>query len=98
MKKELKEDAKAEEETAAAKDDKEAPVPLVNHVDNILRLILSNVEGYINNQRFHNSDGLYAHQNYKSNTFNWAMSEQRFLHCEVDNYKICLDEIMNFWN
>ena len=39
-KKDLKEEAKADEE--------DAPVPLVTHVNNILHSIISNVEVYIN--------------------------------------------------
>ena len=47
LKKEHKEEAKAEEEETAEED---TPVPLVTHVNNILHSILSNVEVYINNQ------------------------------------------------
>ena len=47
VKKERKEEAKAEEEETA----EEEPVPLVTHVNNILHSIFSNVEVYINNQQ-----------------------------------------------
>ena len=53
VKKEHKEEAKAEEETA---EDEEAPVPLVTYVNNILHSIFSNVEVYINNQQIYNSN------------------------------------------
>jgi len=46
VKKEHKEEAKADEEETA---EEEAPVPLVTHVNNILHSIFSNVEVYINN-------------------------------------------------
>ena len=59
IKKEHKEEAKAEEEETA---EEEAPVPLVTHVHNILHSVFSNVEMYINNQPFFNSNGLYAHK------------------------------------
>ena len=74
VKKENKEEAKAEEEEAAEKD---APVPLVIHVNNILHSIFSNVEVYINNQQIYNSNGLYAHKSYISNNFKGAISEYR---------------------
>ena len=48
VKKEQKEEAKAEDEETAEED---APVPLVTHVNNILHSIFSNVEVYINNQQ-----------------------------------------------
>ena len=48
VKKEHKEEAKAEEEETA----EEEPVPLVTHVNNILHSIFSNVEVYINNQQY----------------------------------------------
>ena len=52
VKKEHKEEAKAEEETA-----EEAPIPLVTHVNNILHSIFSNGEVYINNQQIYNFKG-----------------------------------------
>ena len=51
VKKERKEAAKAEEEQTA----KEAPVPLVTHINNILHSIFPSVEVYINNQQIYNS-------------------------------------------
>ena len=47
VKKEHKEEAKAEEEETA----EEEPVPLVIHVNNILHSAFSNVEVYMNNQQ-----------------------------------------------
>ena len=70
-KKEHEEKAKAEVEETA---EKEAPVPLLTHVNNNLHLIFSNVEVYINNQQIYNSNGLYAHKSYVSNNFKGAIS------------------------
>ena len=58
VKKEHKEEAKAEEEETA----EEAPVPLVTQVNNILHSSFSIVEVYIINQQIYNSNGLYAHK------------------------------------
>ena len=80
VKKEHKEHAKpGEEETA----EKEAPVPLVTLVNNILLSIFSNVEVYTKNQQIYNSNGLYALKSYISNNFKGAISEHKgVLHCE----------------
>ena len=75
VKKEHKEEAKAEEEETA--EDDEAPVPLVTHVNNILHSIFPYVEVYINNQQIYNSNGLYAHKLYISNNFKGAISEYK---------------------
>ena len=92
VKKEHKEEAKAEEEETA---EKEAPVPLVTHVNTILHSIFSNVEVYINNQQICNSNGLYAHKFYISNNFKGAISEYKgVLHCEQYDYQELPDEIM----
>ena len=83
VKKEQKEDAKAEEEETAEEND---PVPLVTHVNNILHSIFSNVEVYINSQQIYNSNGLYAHKSYISNNFKGAISEYKgVLHCVMKN-------------
>ena len=92
VKKELKEEAKAEEEETAEKD---APVPLVTHVSNILHSIFSNVEVYINKQQIYNSNGLYAHKPYISNNFEGAIFEYKEIsHCEGYDYEEFPDEIM----
>ena len=91
VKKEHKEEAKAKEEEKA----EEEPVPLVTHVNNILHSIFCNVEVYINNQQFYNSNGLYAHNSYSSNNFKGAISEYKgVLHCEGYDYEEFSDEIM----
>ena len=91
VKKEHKEEAKAEEEDTA----EEEPVPLVSHVNNILNSIFSNVEVYINNQQIYNSNVSYAHNSYISNNFKGAISEYKgVLHCEGYDYEEFLDEIM----
>ena len=71
VKREHKEEAKAEEEKTV---EEEAPVPLVTHVNNILHSILSIVEVYINNQQNYSSNGLYAQKAYISNNFKGAIS------------------------
>ena len=92
VKKEHKDEAKAEEEETAKE---EAPVPLVTHVNNFLHSIFSNVEVYINNQQLYNSNGLYAHKSYFSNNFKGAISEYKgVLHCEKYDYEEFLDKIM----
>ena len=92
VKKEHKEEAKAEEEERA---EEESPVSLVTHVNNILHSIFSNVEVYINNQQIYNSNGLYANKSYISNKFKGAISEYKgVLHCEGYDYEEFPDEIM----
>ena len=92
VKKEPKEEAEAEEGKTA---EKEAPVPLVTHVNNILLSISSNFEVYINNQQIYNSNGLYAHKSYISNNFKGAISENKgVLLCEGYDYEEFPDEIM----
>ena len=82
VKKEYKEETKADEETTA-EEEQEAPFPLVNHAKNILDLIFSNVEVYINNHQIYSSNGLYAHKYYIFNGFKGAISEHKgFLQCE----------------
>ena len=91
LKKERKEEAKAEEEEMA---EKKAPVPLITHVNNILHSIFSDVEVYINNQQIYNSNGLYAHKSYISN-FEGAISEYKeVLLCEGYDYEELPAEIM----
>ena len=92
VKNEHKKEAKAEEEETAEED---APVPLVNHVNNILHSIFSNVEVYINNQQIYNSNGLYAHKSHISNNFKGVISEYKgVLHCEGYDYEDFPYEIM----
>ena len=91
VKKDYKEEAKAEEEETAAAE----AVPLVTQVNNILHSIFSNVEVYINNQQIYNSKGMYAHKSYISNNFKGANSEYKaVLHCKGYDYEEFLDEIM----
>ena len=92
IKKEHKEEAKAEEEGAAEED---APVPLITHVNNILQSFFSNVEVYINNQQIYNSNALYANKSYISNNFKAAISDNKgVLHCDGYDYEEFPDEIM----
>ena len=91
VKKEHKEQAKAEEEETA----EEEPVPLVTHVNNILHSFFSNVEVYINNQQIYSSNGLYAQKSYISNNFKGTISEYKgVLHCDGYHYEEFPDEIM----
>ena len=92
VKKEHKEEIKAEEEEMA---EEETPVLLVTYVNNILHSIISNVEVYINNQQIYSSNGLHAHKSYISNNFKGAISEYKgVLHCEGYDYEEFPDEIM----
>ena len=92
VKKEHREDAKAEEDKTA---EEEAPVCLVTHVNNVLHSIFSNVEVYINNQQIYNSNGWFAHKFYLPNNFKRAVSENKgVLHCEGYDYEEFPDEIM----
>ena len=92
LKKEHKEKGKAAEEETV---DKDAPVPLVTPVNNILHSTFSNVGVYINNQDIYNSNGLYVHKAYFSNKFKGAISEYKvILHCEGYDYEEFPDEVM----
>ena len=92
VKKEHKEEAKAEEEETAEEDDQ---VPVVTHVNNVLHSIFPNVKVYINNQQIYNSNGMYAHKSYISNNFKGAISEYKgVLHCKGYDYEEFPDEIM----
>ena len=84
VKKEHKEETKADEEEMAKE---EAPVPLVTHVNNILHSVFSNDEMNINNQQIYNSNGLYMHKSYISDNFKGAISEyEGVLYCERYDY------------
>ena len=93
VKKEHKEEAKADD---SLEEEEEAPVPPVTHVNNILHSIFSNFEVYINNQhQTYNSDGYYEHKSYISNNFKAAISEYKgVLPCERYDYEEVPDEIM----
>ena len=78
-----------------AEQERDAPVPLLIYVNNILHPKFSNVEVFINNQQISNSNGLYAHKSYISNNFKGAMSQNKeVLHCERYDYEIFPDEII----
>ena len=67
--------------------DNEAPIRLVNHVNNILQSIFSNVEMYIKNQLNDNSIGLCALKSYICNNCKGAFSEnKKDLHFEGYDY------------
>ena len=92
VKKERKEEVRAEEEEMAEED---APVPLVTHVNNSFHPIFANAELYIINQQICNSNGLYAHKFYIFNDFKGAISEYKgVLQCEGYDYEDFPDEIM----
>ena len=50
---------------------------LIYHVNNFLCAIFSSVEVYVINQKFYNSNGLYAHKSYIANDFSEAISEYK---------------------
>ena len=92
VEKENKKEAKAEEEETAEED---APFPFINLVNIILRSIFSNVEVYINNKQIYNSNALYAHKCYISNSFRGAIFEYKgVLHFEGYDYEEFPDEFM----
>ena len=92
VKNEHKEKAKAEGEKTAEKD---APVPLGTHVNNILNSIFSNFELYINNQLIYNSNGLRAHKSYFSYNFKGANCHYKgVLRCRSYDCEDFSDEIM----
>ena len=75
--------------------EKEAPVPVVTHANDILHSIFSNVEMCSNNQLIYNSNGLYLSESYNSNNFKEAISEYKWvLHCDGYDYEDFPDEIM----
>ena len=82
-KKEDKIGKKADEVTV--EEEQEAPIPLVTYVNNILLSVFSNVEVYINNQQFYNSN---AHKAFIFSNFPGAISDYKaVLHCEVYEYE-----------
>ena len=95
VKKEHKEDAKADKETVALEEDEKAPVLLVTKVNNIMHSNFSNVEVYINNQQIYNFNGLYARKSYITNNFKGAIFEYKgILHCEGFDYEEFPDQTM----
>ena len=75
--------------------EEDAPVPIVNHVNNILHSIFFNVEVYINNQQIYNSYGMYVHKSYIYNNFRGAISGYKgVLHCEGFDYEEFPNEVM----
>ena len=78
-----------------AEEEQEPQIPLITHVKIILHSRLSNVEVYIKNQQFLNSNGLYAHKSYISSNFKGAFFEYQWVwHCEVHDDEEFLDEFM----
>ena len=68
---------KAGQDVETEKEDQEAPVPLVTHVNKLSHLVVSNVELYINNQHIYNSKGSCAHKSYNSNNFKGTVPEHK---------------------
>ena len=93
LEKKHKEEAKADKGTE--KEVKEAPHPLVTHVNNILHSIFSNDEVFINIQQIHKSNQLYAHESYSSNNSNVAICQYKeVFRCKRYDYEEFLDAIM----
>ena len=79
-----------------ADDEEEGEVARVTYVNNIMHSIFSNVEVYINNRQFYNSNGLYAHRSYISNSFRIAIFDYKgVLHCEGFDYEQDAEDISN---
>ena len=99
VKKDNKEEAKADEETVAVVENKnQDPFHLVIHVNNILRSTSSFVEVHRNYQQKDNSNGFYGHKSYFSNKFKGAISEHKeVLHCAAKGTTM-KNFWMNLWN
>ena len=94
VRKEHKEEVKADEEETAEEED--APVPLVTRVNNVLRSMFPNVEVYINNQQTYNSNGFYARKSYISNNSREPyLNTREFCTSRGTTMTIFL---MNLWN
>ena len=94
-KKEHKDEPVVLSETGDDEED-QGEVARVTYVNNILHSIFSNVEVFINNQQIYNSNGLYAHKFYISNSFEAAISEYKgVLHCEGYDYEQDPQDISN---
>ena len=77
-------------------EEEEKEIARVTYVNNIMLSIFSNVEVYINNQQIYNSNGLYAHKSYISNSFKAAISKYKgVLHCEGYDYEQDPEDISN---
>ena len=86
-KKEHKDESVVLTETGDDEEEQEE-VARITYVNNIMHLIFSNVEVYINNQQIYNSNGLTAHKSYISNNFKAAIAEYKgVLHCEGYDYE-----------
>ena len=93
-KKEHKVGANADEETAA-KEEQQAQILVLTHVNNILHSIFANVEVYINNLQIYNFKRFNADKFYISYNFNGSVSEYKGgLHCEGYDYEEFPDGIM----
>ena len=97
--KEKKKEHKDEPVVSTETDDDEedqGEVARVTYVNNILHSIFSNVEVFINNQQIYNSNGLYAHKFYISNSFEAAISQYKgVLQCEGYDYEQDPQDISN---
>ena len=75
--KEKKEHENEAEANVETEEEQGAPIPLVNHVNNILHSVFSNFEVFTNKQQIYNSNGLYAHKSYISSNFKGAIFENK---------------------
>ena len=90
VKKEPQEEAKTDDEMPEEEEEEveEAPVPFGTHVNSILHSNFSNMEVYINNQKFSNSNGLYADKSYISNNLKGAVYENKgALHSQGNDHQ-----------
>ena len=95
-KKEHKDESVVFTERGTHDKEEQEEVARVTYVNNIMPSIFSNVEVYINNQQIYNSDGLYAHKSYISNSLKVAISEYKgVLHCEGYDYEQDPEDISN---
>ena len=84
---ELKEEAA--EHTAGEEMEEDPPIPLVAHVNNFLHSTFSHIEMYVDNEQFHNSNGLYAYSYYSFKNIMGTIAEYKVvLHGEGSDYEV----------
>ena len=91
VKREHKEEAKAEEEETA---EKEAQVRLVTHVNNILHSIFSNFEVYINNQQIYNPNCMRTSLTFPTTSRQPSLNTRDFCTARGTTIK---NFLMKFW-
>ena len=95
-KKEHKNEEQPTEATANDEEDDTNSIPLLTYVNKTMHSIFSNVVVYLNDQQTYNSNGLYAHKSYISNSFKGAISDYKsVLQCEGYDFEANPDDIQD---